>query len=33
MYVRKALAVSTVAFTLVGGVAFTQYHHDQGKQD
>lgn len=33
MHIRKTLAVSTLALTLVGGVAFAQDHHDQGKQD
>jgi len=29
MHIRKALAVSTLAVTLVGGVALAQDHHDQ----
>lgn len=29
MHLRKTLAVSTLALTLVGGVAFAQDHHDQ----
>lgn len=33
MYLRKALAVSTLALTLVGGAAFAQDHHDQYNQD
>jgi Ni/Co efflux regulator RcnB len=33
MHMRKALAVSTLALTLVSGVAFAQDHHDQDNQD
>jgi len=33
MHMRKAVAVSTLALTLVGGVAFAQDHHDQDNHD
>lgn len=33
MHIRKALAVSTLALTLVGGVAVAQDHNDQGHHD
>jgi Ni/Co efflux regulator RcnB len=33
MHLRKALAVSTLAFTLVCGVSFAQDHHDQDNND
>jgi len=33
MHIRKTLAVSTLALTLVGGVAFAQDHHDQDNHD